>query len=184
MRVYQKGVEKSWRGPSRSMENCGMALPDPRSGRARCILVVWRRNAIRLSATYGARARPFGLAPFSLNIGPEHHLTHTAAHYRQWDVSDLLGKRRNRKSQDSRCQYSRQDKGPLRCLLHCSHSFATHFPQTSTLDSRTSTTLEVRRCGLFLKRERRPGTVFAWYMILYSIGRFSLEVLQADSRDS
>lgn len=32
-----------------------------------------------------------------------------------------------------------------------------------------------------LKRERRPGTVLYWYMLLYSIGRFSLEFLRADS---
>lgn len=32
-----------------------------------------------------------------------------------------------------------------------------------------------------LKRERRPGSVFFWYMLLYSLGRFSLEFLRADS---
>lgn len=32
-----------------------------------------------------------------------------------------------------------------------------------------------------LKRGQRPGTVFFWYMLLYSLGRFSLEFLRADS---
>jgi phosphatidylglycerol:prolipoprotein diacylglycerol transferase len=32
-----------------------------------------------------------------------------------------------------------------------------------------------------LKRERPAGTVFLWYVVLYSLGRFSLEFLRADS---
>lgn len=32
-----------------------------------------------------------------------------------------------------------------------------------------------------LRREHKPGSTLAWYMILYSVGRFSLEFLRADS---
>ncbi|MFZ5816053.1 MAG: prolipoprotein diacylglyceryl transferase [Bacillota bacterium] len=32
-----------------------------------------------------------------------------------------------------------------------------------------------------LRREQRPGTVFFWYVLLYSAGRFGLEFLRADS---
>jgi phosphatidylglycerol:prolipoprotein diacylglycerol transferase len=34
---------------------------------------------------------------------------------------------------------------------------------------------------VMLRRERQKGNVFLWYAILYSVGRFSLEFLRADS---
>jgi phosphatidylglycerol:prolipoprotein diacylglycerol transferase len=34
---------------------------------------------------------------------------------------------------------------------------------------------------VMLRRERPKGHVFLWYAILYSVGRFSLEFLRADS---